>query len=105
MLATMDYREVEAPSPMQAIVRLAWNLTVPADGPGLDPARRDARRLHGDHPPFVGPLALGRRAAPGFVAGLITGPQELELSAGSSFVAVRIWPWAARLIGRGRQAT
>ena len=72
----MDYREVEAPSAMQAIVKLAWSLTVPADGPAWirhvatpDGCMEIIRRLSGRS-------RWGGEQPSGFVAGIITAPRH-----------------------------
>ena len=96
--APMSYREIEPPEAMRALVKLAWKLEVPAEGPAW--IKHDATpdgcieiihrqsgrsRWRGEQPQI-------------FVAGLITVPAQLELSAGSSFVGVRLWPWSWPLI-------
>ena len=98
MLAGMHYREVLPRVESRALVKLAWRLDIPDDGPAWvkhvatpDGCMEIIRRLSG--------RSRWRDEQPeAFVAGVITEPAELELSAGSSFVAVRIWPWTWRLI-------
>ena len=98
MLHQMDYREVEPPRPLRPLVKCGWTLSVPRNGPEWvahratpDGCMEIIRRLsgrsrwHGEQPDS-------------FVAGAITAPAELELGAGSSFVALRIWPWTWRII-------
>lgn len=101
MLASMDYREVAPPAGTEAIVKLAWSLRVPADGPAWvhhratpDGCMEIIRRLSGRS-------RWGGEQPASFVAGVSTTPAELELGAGSAFVGLRIWPWAWRLISGG----
>src|SRR5687768_11412555 len=98
MLAGMEYREVAPPAGKEAIVKLAWSLRVPGDGPAWvrhratpDGCMEIIRRLSGRS-------RWGGEQPASFVAGVSTTPAELELSAGSAFVGLRIWPWAWRLI-------
>jgi AraC-like DNA-binding protein len=94
----MHYREIEPPEAMRPLVKLAWRLDIPAGGPAWvkhvatpDGCMEIIRRLsgrsrwRGDQPEF-------------FAAGLITEPADLDLSAPSAFIGVRIWPWTWRLI-------
>lgn len=89
----MDYCEIESPAELRCLAKAAWRLTVP-EGPA--PVRHRAtpdgcieiiRRLEGRS-------RWGSEQPESFVAGLITEPAELELSPGSRFVALRLWPWA-----------
>ena len=101
MLACMEYREVEPPAGAEAIVKLAWSLRVPGNGPAWvrhratpDGCMEIIRRLSGRS-------RWGGEQPATFVAGVSTTPAELELCAGSAFVGLRIWPWAWRLINGG----
>lgn len=93
MLGRMDYREVEPPNAMRAMVKRAWSLAVPECHPAWvrhvatpDGCIEIIRRLSGRS-------RWNGEQPDSFVAGVSTNPVELELSAGSSFVGVRIWPW------------
>jgi AraC-like DNA-binding protein len=94
----MDYRETRPPDRLLPLIKLGWTLSVPDDGPQWfvhnatpDGCMEIIRRLggrsqwNGEQPDC-------------FVAGMLTGPAELLLGTGSSFVGVRLWPWAWRLI-------
>lgn len=94
----MEYRELLPPDRLLPLVKLGWTLSVPSEGPEWfvhsatpDGCLEIVRRLGG--------RSQWRGEQPDcFVAGMLTGPAELLLSAGSSFVGLRLWPWAWRLI-------
>ena len=94
----MEYREVEPPEALRPLVKLAWTLGVPADGPAWivhvatpDGCLEVIRRLSG--------RSIWNGEQPDqFVAGAITRPTDLRIAAGTRFVAVRLWPWAWRLL-------
>jgi AraC-like DNA-binding protein len=87
----MDYREIEPPPALNHLAKAAWTLAVPEGDPVVHVATPDGcieiiRRL-------AGRSSWGGEQPEAFVAGLITGPAELELGPGSRFVALRLWPW------------
>ena len=98
MLGQVDYREIEPPESLRPVIKCSWTLSVPDDGPPWtthratpDGCMEIIRRLSG--------RSRWQGEQPDcFVAGAITAPAELTLGAGSSFIALRIWPWAWRLI-------
>ena len=95
----MDYREYSPPEGLKPLVKLGWSLAIPDDGPEWtvhhatpDGCMEVIRRLAG--------RSRWRGEQPQcFVAGAISRPAELRIGAGSRFVALRLWPWAWRLIG------
>jgi AraC-like DNA-binding protein len=98
MLGQVDYREIEPPESLRPLVKCGWTLGVPLEGPAWtthratpDGCMEIIRRLSGRS-------RWNGEQPDSFVAGAITTPAELELGAGSRFVALRIWPWTWRLI-------
>ena len=89
----MDYREIAAPPEIAHLASCAWTLEVGDEASGWathvatpDGCVEIIRRLNGRS-------IWGTEQPESFVAGLITGPAELRLSAGSRFVGLRIRPW------------
>lgn len=94
----MDYSEAPPPDALRHLVKLGWALSVPADAsPWVihvatpDGCMEIIYRVRGRS-------RWNKEQPPCFVAGLITRPAEIHLSRGSSFVALRIWPWTWRLM-------
>ena len=89
----MDYREVAAPPEIAHLASCAWTLDV-GDEPGgwathvatPDGCVEIIRRVSGRS-------IWGSEQPKSFVAGLITRPAQLRLSAGSRFIGLRIRPW------------
>jgi AraC-like DNA-binding protein len=96
----MEYREIEPPEALRALVRAGWTLRA-GDSPSRplthsaipDGCVEIIRRLQGRS-------AWGGAQPECFVAGLLTRPAELELSGDSRFVALRLWPWAWNALAR-----
>jgi AraC-like DNA-binding protein len=95
----MDYVELPPPPGLRHLVKLGWSLSV--DGPPSASVRHVVtpdgcmeiiRRLRGRS-------IWGVEQPECFVAGLTTAPFELELGGGSSFIALRLWPWAWNSLG------
>jgi len=94
----MDYCEVTPPDGLFGLVKVGWTLSVPNDAP----------RWIEHHATPDGCMEIIRRrsgrsewqgAQPeAFIAGALTKPANLRFAAGSSFVALRIWPWTWKLI-------
>lgn len=99
MLQAMDYREVDPPHTLRAIVKLGWTLSVPERGPAWVKHRATPDGCMEIIGRLSGRSRWGEEQPECFVCGISTTPVELELGAGSEFVALRIWPWAWRLIG------
>jgi AraC-like DNA-binding protein len=98
----MDYCEIEPPEALRHLVKAAWTLAVPEDGPEWvrhvatpDGCIEIIRRL-------AGRSRWGEEQPETFVAGIVTGPAELELGTGARFVALRVWPWTWNAIARPR---
>src|SRR5687768_1064958 len=95
----MDYRELEPPEALRGLVKAGWTLAVPHGRSWFrhrampDGCVEIIRRL-------AGGSSWGGAQPEAFVAGLITGPAELEFEAGSRFAGLRLWPWAWNAIGR-----
>lgn len=90
----MEYAEFQPPPELSHLAKAAWTLTVDSNGPEWvshvatpDGCVEVIHRLSGSSH-WRGPQPAE------FVAGVITGPAELRLGAGSRFVALRLWPWA-----------
>ena len=90
----MDYEEIEPPGALRSLVKAGWRLN--AGGEASTTLRHAAtpdgcieiiRRLRGRS-------AWGGVQPESFVAGLVTAPAALELSGDSSFIGLRLWPWA-----------
>ena len=95
----MDYRETPPPPHLAGLVKTRWTLGA---GGGADEwlpqqatpdgcieiirRTRGRSRWDGDQPAS-------------FVVGLVDRPQPFEISGDAAFQALRIWPWAWRLIG------
>jgi AraC-like DNA-binding protein len=89
----MDYREIEPPPSLRGLARAAWSLAVPEGAPWFSHRALPDGCLEIIHR-LAGRSRWGGEQPDAFVAGMITGPAELELEAGSCFVALRLWPWA-----------
>src|SRR5215207_4455181 len=105
MLASVEYREFEPPETLRPLVKVAWTLAVPAEGPAWishvatpDGCLEIIRRLSGRS-------AWNGEQPDRFVAGAITRPAELRIMAGSQFIALRIWPWTWRLLSGNSPAS
>ena len=101
----MHYRETHPPDQLLPLVKLGWTLSVPDDGPKWivhtatpDGCMEIIRRL-------AGRSTWNGEQPEQFVAGAITRPAELRIAAGSRFVALRIWPWAWRLLSGNSPAS
>lgn len=98
----MDYQETSPPEALRPLVKAGWTLRASGDP--------SARLLHAATPDgcveiirrLRGRSAWGAEQPETFVAGLATRPAELELSGDSSFVALRLWPWAWNALARIR---
>lgn len=89
----MDYREIEPPPGLRHLAKAAWTLTVPDGRDWLSHRALPDGCLEIIHR-LSGRSRWGGEQPAAFVAGMITGPAELEIEAGSRFVALRLWPWA-----------
>jgi AraC-like DNA-binding protein len=99
MKPAMHYAELPLPPALEGWVAAAWTASMPADGPEWveqeavpDGCIELIRRLGGS--------SFWRREQPAlFATGLATTPAQLRLGSGSSFAAVRLWPWAWQALG------
>lgn len=90
----MDYREFDPPNEIAHLAAAAWTLDVGNAEAGWtahtatpDGCVEIIHRLEG--------CSIWRTDQPAaFVAGLITGPAQLQLSSGSRFIGLRLRPWA-----------
>jgi AraC-like DNA-binding protein len=94
----VDYREIEPPESLRTLVKCGWTLSVPRKGPAWTTHRATPDGCMEIIHRLSGRSRWNGEQPDSFVAGAITAPAELELGAGSRFVALRIWPWAWRLI-------
>ncbi|WP_439566901.1 helix-turn-helix domain-containing protein [Sphingopyxis sp.] len=95
----MDYRETPPPPHLAGLVKARWTLTGEgtADLWAEQQATPDGcveiiRRIRGRS-------RWGGEQPACFVVGLVDRPQPFEISGDAAFQALRIWPWAWRLIG------
>lgn len=93
----MEYHEFAPPDSLRHVARAGWTLTVPQQADWVihvatpDGCMEIIRRCGGRSE------WNGEQPAC-FVAGMISRPTELRLSGGSSFIALRVWPWTWRAI-------
>jgi AraC-like DNA-binding protein len=88
----MEYREIEPPPGLRHLAKVAWTLTVPDGAAWFSHRALPDGCLEIIHR-LSGRSRWGGEQPRAFVAGMITGPADLELEAGSQFVALRLWPW------------
>ena len=95
----MDYRETPLPPPLAGLVKARWTLA--ADGAADEWLPQQAtpdgcieviRRTRGRS-------RWGCAQSASFVVGLVDRPQPFEISGDAAFEALRLWPWAWKLIG------
>ncbi len=94
----MDYREAPPPPPLAGLVKTRWTLA--GDGAADQWIEQQAtpdgcieiiRRTRGRS-------RWGGEQPASFVVGLVDRPQPFEISGDAAFQALRLWPWAWRLI-------
>ena len=97
----MDYRETPPPPHLSGLIKARWTLA--ADGAAgewlpqqatpdgcveIIRRTRGQSRWDGDQPQS-------------FVVGLVGRPQPFEIGGDAAFEALRLWPWAWRVVGEG----
>lgn len=93
----VDYREIAPPESLRHLVKAAWSLSVPEGAEWVthvatpDGCMELIRRLSGRS-------QWNGEQPSTFVAGMISRPAKLRLSAGSCFVGLRLWPWTWRAL-------
>ncbi len=94
----MDYREHPVPPHLEGLVKTRWTLA----GAGAADQWVEQQAVPDGCVEIIRRLAgrsrWGSDQPPAFAVGLIEGPEAFSISGDSRFEALRIWPWAWRLV-------